>query len=221
MGWGISDIANAVSGAANSVGKTVSNTVNQASQGNLMPAITGGLGAAIGGPLGGLAGASAALPNTNVPQAPGVDAGLNQTLQAQQQNATQFRADLPQNEQNAQHNLAQGYNTSLNNNLTAQNASDNSRGLLYGGVNQGHQQQQRSNNASNLAQGRESINDQYNTAANQMDAAAVGTGAMVQQSSQAIQDQIYQQALQQMMLQNSAFGSLAGAAGMGAGMALA
>lgn len=181
------------------------------------------LGAGAFGPAGAVGGSliDASMKKPDQPTAPGVDPGLASTLQAQQQNAQQFRSNLGTNEAAAGQNLAVNANQQLNKNLQAQTSSDNSRGLLYGGINEGHNQAQRASSATQLAQGRESINDNYQTAANQMDAAAVGTGVAVQQSQQAVQDQIYNQALMNMANQNKAFGSLATAGGMAGGMALA
>jgi hypothetical protein len=155
------------------------------------------------------------------PKAPGVDAGVSGMQQASIDQARQFRQNLGSNEQKAFENFGQAQNQSMNQNLHNVNQSNSARGLLYGGVNQGQQQAVRAQGQVALAKGRASINDQYNQAANQMDASAVGNGVAVQQYQQGIQDQIYNQALMQMMSQNAAFGSLMGAGGMAAGLALA
>lgn len=208
----ISQIANTVTNVSSNVG----NAIDKGTGSNIGNTVSGGYNKLVDTaltPMNVVGNIALGTQDPSQPSAPGVDSGLSGTLTAQQQNAQQFRANMPQNEQAAYGTLAVGANNQLTKNLTAQNYADNPRGLLYGGVNQGHQQQQRANTSTELAAGRENINDQYQNAANQMDAAAVNTGQMVQQSQQSVQNQIYNQAFTNMMNQNNAFGSLAGAAG--------
>lgn len=229
MGSAVQNIANGVRNSVSNPGQAINNFANgtmgpmglaggfvntlQPGAGNWLNQRTGGMAMpfANGGMFN---------PNIQQPQAPGVDPGVAQMLHQEQQQATSFRQNMPQMEQSAYQNLAQKTNQQMGANLNSIKQNSNSRGLLYGGVNAGLQGQERANTAVNLAQGREQINDQYETAANQMDQAAMGYGQMVQQSQQAIQDSIYNQALTNMMNQNQSFGSLMGAGGMAAGMAL-
>lgn len=189
-------------------------------------AIAGYLGGtAIGGPVGSVVGTAVGANNLfkppAQPTAPGVDPGLSAVQQQQQQQAQQFRANLPQNENTAYSDLAQASGANTNQAVRQAGSSNSARGLLYGGVNQGQQQGIRANNQVNLAKGKSDINNQYETEANKMDAAAVGTGVAIQQTQQSVQDQIYKQALLNMNNQNNAFGSLLGAGGAGLGLALA
>ncbi len=217
--------------AVSSIGSGIGNAVHDIGQGNIFRGagdlINGSAGVVGSLPLGGRAMGSIIKGAGNMigsidgsdatpPSAPGVDPGVSSALQSQQQQAQQFRQNLPGMENQAGQQLAQSTNRQMGQNIENVNKYDNSRGLLYGGINQGNQQKQRVNAATSLAAGRTSINDQYNQAANQMDAAAVGTGLAVQQSQQVIQDQIYNQALTNMMNQNQAFGSLLGAGAMAA-----
>jgi hypothetical protein len=224
------NISRGASNAGNWVGDRIGGNVGHVVGGYVTGAIPGGgplgmmnPGGGIGGPIGA---ANAALGDPfgkrpDPPKAPGVDAGVAGMQQASLQQARQFRQNLGTNEQKAFETFGQAQNRSMNRDLHTVNQNNSARGLLYGGINQGQQQAVRAQGQVDLAKGRASINNQYNQAANQMDAAAVGNGVAVQQYQQGIQDQIYNQALMQMMNKNAAFGSLMNAGGMAAGMALA
>jgi hypothetical protein len=221
-GWNpIKDISNTAHGVGNWVGDRIGGNVGHGI-GNYVWNFGGwSRGMLLTGPAGGIASALKGGDRPEPPKAPGVDAGVSGMQQASIDQARQFRQNLGSNEQKAFENFGQAQNKSMNQDLHNVNQSNSARGLLYGGVNQGQQQAVRAQGQVNLAKGRASINDQYNQAANQMDASAVGNGVAVQQYQQGIQDQIYNQALMQMMSKNAAFGSLMSAGGMAAGMALA
>jgi hypothetical protein len=209
---GIGGIGNAVGGESNFVGSGLRHLGDdvQHNQGAYGGAIVGGPGGAIVGAIG-----DKLSKRPDQPNAPGVDTS---TLTAQQRAAKDFRDSMSNNEESAYSNLSSATNQDLGQNLKNVNQSNNARGLLYGGINQGMRAQQRGQAGYKLAQGRAQINDAYENAANQMDSAAVNTGMMVQQNQQAIQDQIYQQALTTMMNRNQAFGSLLGAGATGVAM---
>lgn len=155
------------------------------------------------------------------PDAPGADQDLEAIKKAQKEQAKQFRAGLPQMQKQLGERIAQANNEQLSGALKDVDRSTNARGLLYGGINQGARGAERADASKRTAEARLSINKQLVDQANQMESAAISTGLQVQQSQQAIQDQIYNQALTNMMQRNQMFGSVLGAAGMAGGMAAA
>lgn len=225
VGGAVSGVGNAIGGSAGGVIGNVGQSATQLGQGNIGGAAQN-WGSAVGnmmtgGAAPGLINSITGLNNPSQPTAPGVDPGVQAALQQQQQQAQQFSQNLPNMQNQAGQQLAQATNQQMGQNLNNVNQFNSARGLAFGGINQGAQQGQRANAATSLAQGREQINDQFQQASNQMNAAAIGSGVAVQQSQQAIQDQIYNQALTNMMNQNQAFGSLLGAGGMAAAFAMA
>lgn len=222
MGSAVHNIASGIKNTVSNPGQSFNNFVNGAvgpmgpAGGfvNQLPGASNWLNQRTGGFASPFAQGGLFNPTIQQPSAPGVDPGVAAMQQQQQQQAQQFRANLPQNEQMMFQNAAQNANRQLGQNLNNINQNSNSRGLMYGGINQGLQAKERANTQVQLAQTRENINDQMNNAANQMDAAAIGTGMAIQQSQQSIQDQIYNQALMNMMNQNQSFGSVLGAGAM-------
>lgn len=146
--------------------------------------------------------------------------GLQQLQQQQQQYANQFSQNLPQMQNQMNQNLTQSANNTLNAQVKATQSANSARGLGYGGVNQGQQQQERVNSQSNLANAISGSNANLSNAANTLNTQAINTGAGIQQTQQSIQNQIYQQQLAQMQSNNSITGNIA-STGLLAGLLLA
>lgn len=143
------------------------------------------------------------------PQAPGVNTDLENLKNQQVQQAKDFRSNLPQTQKTLSSNLAQESNINTNNNMRMINQSNNKRGLLYGGVNQGMKSQERAQGSANLAKSVGLLNNGLNDAANQMDINAINTGVGIQQSSQKIQNDLYSQAQAQLSSNNNMSSSIA------------
>jgi len=82
--------------------------------------------------------------------------------------------------------------------------------MAYGGVNQGEQQQVRATTEQNLGRAITGSNANLENAANTLNAQAVETGVGIQQTNQAIQNQIFQQQMTQMNANNASTGSALG-----------
>lgn len=141
-------------------------------------------------------------------------------LESLQSQASIFRSNLPQMQQQMASSMGQGINQQTQQNLSANKTNNSTRGLLYGGINQGQQAAVRGQGQVQMAQGREMINSQLNSAADQMDQGTISQGMALQNVQQNMQNAIYQQAMMNMMSQNQMYGSLVGAGAMGAGMAM-
>lgn len=181
-----------------------------------------GLGWGVAGPAGALAGneIQGHLDGSNSPPppaAPGIDPNLQRLKDKKLQNAQEFRAGMP----NMVRMMSEDLKTQANQGLSQANRqtreSASSRGMLYSGVRQGQEQSNRAKTQAGVAQGVSSINAEMENAANTLDAQAVETGVGIQQTQQAIQNQIYSQAMAQMNARNMVMGSMIGA-GAGAGL---
>lgn len=157
--------------------------------------------------------ADSATRSGSPPGAPGINKNLGKTQAAQLENAQSFRDRLPGLENQLGHQLGEQSNQQMGQNLHDVRQSNSHRGLLYGGINAGDEQQVRGHAASSLAQGRSNINSGMENAANTLDAQAIKTGMGVQQTQQSIQNSIYGQALANMQAQNQLIGGVFG--GMG------
>lgn len=147
------------------------------------------------------------------PAAPGINKNLSNVQNTQVQKAQNFRKGLLGTENSLGHNLAEENNHMLGQNLQGIRQNNSHRGLLYGGLNYGQEQGARVGAARSLAQGRTSINNNMENAANTMDQQAIHTGVGIQQSQQQIQDAIYGQALADMQAKNAALGGFISGAG--------
>lgn len=143
--------------------------------------------------------------------------GLNQ----QQYYANQFRNNIPSLENTMGNQMANTVGGQMDQGIKQTQQTDSSRGLLYGGIHAGDEQQVRNAASGQLAQGRSNINAGINQAANTMDNQAVQTGVQIQQQQQQMQDQIYANAMASMAGKQAGVSGLFQAGGMAAGMALA
>jgi hypothetical protein len=238
------NVGGAIGDAVGHAVNTVSNTVNQAGQGiqNIVNGQVGtGVGQVLTAPPGmnNVAGAVNTVgsnignnlthlsdwtgetgdPNSP-PPAPGVNPALTNLQTQQQTNATNFRNNIPQMEQSMGEQLKASANQTMGQQLGGLGSYNSSRGMGYGGVNQGQQQRVRSAAQSGVAQGQSNINAGLQNAANTLDAEAVNTGLGIQQTQQSIQNNIYSQAMTQMNANNSMVGGFLGT-GLLAGLVLA
>lgn len=204
MGSAVSSIGNAITGARN--------TINNA---------TGTRAGDILAPVGAsriVPGAGAAYyamgmdqPRLDQPEAPGVDPNLQRLKEAQQKNAQEFRQNLPGTKSRMAEDLSVQSNLATSAGNKQIQESNSRRGLLYGGLNQGQQLANTAKQKSKLGQAINTSNVNLENAANTLDAQAVETGMGIQQSQQAIQNQIYNNAMAQMNAQNQMVGGLIGA----------
>lgn len=223
MGSAISGISNAVSQGASNIYNDYSGAVNSLSQGDI-----GGTAGRLGA---GFADVTTGGQATNLynnltgagqsgPQAPGTNPSLSSVEQQQINQANDFSANMPTYQSQMTDNLKTNVNNQLGSNLNTISNNNNARGLLYGGVNQGQRAQAYGQAQAQTAQGVSNINAGLLSAQDQLNANAVGTGTGIQQSSQAIQNDIYQQTLSQINSNNAMLGSAGGSAVL-AGLLLA
>lgn len=150
------------------------------------------------------------------PDAPPPDPNLAKIHQQQLSNASNFRANTGNMENQMYSQLQQQGQGQLNQNLSGIRSMNSRRGLLYGGVNAGQEQGARGQMAQSLAAGRSNINAGVQGAADTLDQQAVQTGLGIQKNTQAIQNDIYAQALGSMQTQNAMFSGAMGLLGGGA-----
>lgn len=154
------------------------------------------------------------LKGKDTPNAPKVNQDARDIQAAQQQYAQDFRAQLPGMKNQMSTQLQSDAQSQLKDDLAAGRSSASSRGLLYGGIQQGNEGKQRQQAQRGLIGGISNMNMGLDDAANQMDSAAAQTGINMQQQQQAMQNTIYQNAMAQMNSQNQIFGSVASSAGL-------
>lgn len=150
------------------------------------------------------------------PGAPGINPDVNNLKKQQQAYAQQFRSSIPQLQGQMVGQLRRDTQGQLNNNLSGLRSSNSSRGLLYGGVNQGQENQVRGAAQRGLIGGVSQINMGLQNEANQLDNSAIQTGVNIQQQQQSMQNMIYQNAMAQQAGQNQMMGSLISAGAMAA-----
>lgn len=144
-----------------------------------------------------------------------ITSGLQTRLQGL--NAQKFRSNIPQLENNIYGQVAERGNQQLNNQFGMINQKNSSRGLLYGGINEGQKQNARADMGGFLAGQRSSINSQVEGAANSADMQAISDAQRQQQFSQQINNSIYENAMAQMAGENNIAGQALGAVGAVAG----
>lgn len=207
----IKTIANGVKGAVNNLyGNPIKNITGNAGDYfknplNLIPGVnTWNMAATAFDPK-----ANIALPTNRQPGDPGINPDVSALQQAQLQNAQQFRQGLPGLERDMDTQLKGGITNQLRQGLQATRANNSARGLAYGGVNQGQEQQLRASAQNRAAQGFSQIHSGLLNEANLMDQGAIANGVAIQQQQQQIQNTIYQNAMASMNAQNQIFGSAA------------
>lgn len=208
MGSAVSSISSGL----NSVRDTVNNATGTR-LGDAVPYL-------VGGPTGGSAYYAMGLDKRapDAPEAPGINDNLSRLRAKQMEQAKQFREGLP----GMKNKMASDLRVEGNQAMSAQskniNESNSRRGLLYGGINAGQQGAARGAAQGRLAKAISANNVNLESAADTMDAQAIDTGVGIQQSQQAIQNQLYSQAQARLNGENQITGSILGA---GLGMATA
>lgn len=130
--------------------------------------------------------------------------------------ANQFTQGLASMQAKAAQQLTTGANQQMNAQIKQVKNQNNARGLNYGGINQGQQQQVRSYNQQQLAGNIAGSNANLQNAANNVNAQAIETGVGMQQMQQQLQNQIFQQQWATTQANNSMVGSALGMGILGA-----
>lgn len=134
-----------------------------------------------------------------------------QLQQQQVDYAKKFRENLGGMEEQAFRPQRESAVTSLAQQQQNIRAGASNRGLLYSGLRQQDEANAGANTEANLQNKRADINNSFKQSANAFDQQALSSGMQIQQNAQDIQDQLYNQALNQYQQKNgSLLGSLAG-----------
>jgi hypothetical protein len=209
-------------GFLNSVVNTVTNPI-----GAIGGAIGGGAGRDVGNslnpilnPIGAAHGAVAApfmQEHTQAPEVPGEDPRLAAIRKQQGALADQFRTNRSQIENDSYNNIADPERKRLAQQMKTTGANYNNRGLLFSGLRQGAQAKEEAQSGANLAGARQDINRGAEEQQKQLDSSAANAELSQYQTQGAIQDNIYNQALTNMMGRNAVMNGIGGAIGAGAG----
>lgn len=142
----------------------------------------------------------------------------SQALGAQQHYTQEFKDNMPHLNDLLTSQLGGQINSQMSQGIQNSKVMDSRRGLLYGGMHQGHEGQIQAQAAGQMAQGKSAINAGLQNAYEGMQNSTIKTGIDFQQQQQQLQNSIYQNALANMMNQQKAFSSLGSAVGTGVGM---
>lgn len=134
-------------------------------------------------------------------------------LGAQQHFTDEFKDNMPHMTNLLTGEVNDQINQNMGQGLRASRESDSRRGLLYGGMHQGHEGAIRADAAGKMAQSRSDINQGLQSAYEGMQNDTIQTGIDYQQQQQRMQNAIYENAMANMMGRNSAIGGVLGAAG--------
>lgn len=211
MGGVVSGIAETISNVGRDVGNAIGGDVGQVIGTATTGAFTGT------GLLGGIA--TNALTDSMKPgkksealeRGARVNPALDRYKAEQQAYAEKFQKELPQMQAKMAQDLSRDAHRRMTSQIRETNQGNFSRGLGYGGVNEGQKQAVRSESQSQLAGKIAGANASLENASNTLNAQAVETGLGVQQTQQQIQNQIYQQQLSNQQAQNAITGSITGA----------
>ena len=122
----------------------------------------------------------------------------------------EFQQNIPQMQKQMGDQLRSQYNTQLQGNMKSIQASNQRRGMAYGGLNYGQQQGEAAREQANLATGLGNINTGLENANQQMMQQALQTGVGIQSTNQQIQNQLYSQEMARLQAQNSMTGNIMG-----------
>lgn len=134
----------------------------------------------------------------------------------QQLYAKSFQERLPQMQAKMAQQLTQQSNQQMQGALQQNKQANFSRGMGYGGIEQGQQAGIRVGSEQQLAGQISGANASLENASNTLNAQAVETGVGVQQTEQSIQNSIYQQQMANQQANNNITGSIMGTAMMAA-----
>ncbi len=155
------------------------------------------------------------------PTPPAQDPAIAQLTQQKQQQAQEFRAGIPQMEKGLTRRYAVDSHNQLAQSLAQIRRDAARRGIMNSGVRLGNEANAEAESAGSLASMKTQLHSGALSQADQLDQEAINSGIMQQQISANIQDTIYNQALKNVLANNSAMSSVGQAAGTVAGSALA
>ncbi len=177
-------------------------------------------GGILAGAGGGLAGSLFDKKPENAPPPPGMDPAAASLRDQRIKESQDYRANLPGAEQDASMNLANQSRRQLAGDIATNNMSANRRGLLGSGLNQAANAQSSGRAAAGYASANQTMTNQLQDQADQMEQAAINNGYQYWQSSKAIQDSAYNAALSNMLAARSGTTALIGAGAKVGGAAL-
>ena len=188
--------------------------------------IGGFVGGAVGGEKGRKAGKAVFDPlgigdqfeeGPKAPDAPGEDPRLVAIREQNQKLADEFRGNQERTKEDIFGNVAGAERRRLSQEQIDTNAGFNRRGLLYSGLRQNENLQNRAASQGRLASARQDINSQVAQRQAELDRNAISGGLNQAQTQAQIQDQVYAGAMANLMGRNQAVQSLFGAGGLAAG----
>lgn len=144
------------------------------------------------------------------PTGAGQDSQAEALRKKQQDYAKEFRSNIPGMEGSMSNALKGNNSRNMYSNLDQVDQDSSRRGLLYGGLAAGREGGVRAKAQGALGEGLAGIHQGLLNAADTLDAQAIQTGLGIQQNQQAIQNQIYQQAMAANNANNSMVGSMVG-----------
>ena len=165
----------------------------------------------------------------NAPIAPTVNPGYQTVLQGQESLANTFRNNLPGYSQQLGDQYQQQQRQQLASNLKATDSNYNSRGLLYSGARVGNEVGQQAQSASDIASGKQQINQGLLNQANQLDTNAFNTAVGIANTTNTGAYQVQTQAdveglanqISNTQAQTQALGGLLGGLSSAAGLGVA
>lgn len=140
-------------------------------------------------------------------------------LGAQEHYTKEFKNNMPQMGNDIYNQVAQQQNSVLGQSLKGAKQAASHRGLLYSGIEAGHEGAIRGNAAANLAGQKSSINQGLMDAYSGMAKDRISAGLQFQHQQQQMQNAIYEQAMAKLASENAMAGQVGAAAGAGIGFA--
>lgn len=144
---------------------------------------------------------------------PPIDPRLGALRDQQLNQAKDFRAGLPQYQENQFNAAADASRRQLAGDISGVRKSANQRGMLYSGLRQGAEAAAGGNAAAALAKRRVAINQESGERADALDNQALQSGMAVQQLEQKRLDTAYERALDRQKQKQAGLGSIAGGFG--------
>lgn len=217
MGWWDDLVDNARNALPNFGGEgSIQDRAAQADRG--LQANLGNTGKYLANPYGSIgADIGKGLRPDDPPAPPGVDPEIYKQQLEQQRQAKEFEANAPKMGEDIYNRVAGNERKNLAKQMSGVRNNYSSRGLLYSGLRQGDELATQEQSGSRLASARAGINKDLNDQVQNMNDMAIKSGLDIQQQSQGIQDQVFNQALMNMQNSMSSNAALGGAVGQAAG----
>lgn len=150
------------------------------------------------------------------PAMPAGDDRLKQIRADQQKQADEFATNAPSLKNQIYSDVQHKARQNLAGDLASSRQNYNNRGLLFSGIRQGTDMGLQSQESQGLAKAKTGISTNIDAQARQMQYNAIDSGLQAQKSQQAIQDEIYGNAMNQMQMRNQGIAGIAsGAAQIG------